>query len=206
MKAPNWDQGFPTHSVHGKLMQADFIRRVTLGLPRRRVALDVGAHIGLTALALAESFRVVIAFEPVIENYECLLANVACNEKIATYNVGLFDSEGTGDFALPPGETNSGCWHLQQIGSLNQTPLYALDSFKFNKVDFIKLDTEGTEGMVLEGAHETIDRCRPRIVFEDNGLGGKYYGSQWVDPKMVLEEHGYERIDRIRKDEVWAPR
>lgn len=206
MKAPKWDAGFPEHSVHGKLMQVDFIRRATRGLKQRRVALDIGAHIGLTALALADSFARVHAFEPVRENYDCLVENAMLSDRIRTYNVGLFDSEMFGTFRLPEGESNSGCWHLYSTtGDGTKTQLRTLDSYEFDHVDFIKIDVEGAEGFVLEGAHDTIKRCQPRISIEVNGLGSRYYGGEWVDPSMVLTEFGYRRHMKLNKDEIWRP-
>jgi hypothetical protein len=34
------------------------------------------------------------------------------------------------------------------------------------RVDMMKIDVEGAEGLVLQGAHETLRRCRPLIIFE----------------------------------------
>ncbi len=44
-------------------------------------------------------------------------------------------------------------------------------------IDFIKIDVEGAEMLVLEGAQKTINRCKPIIVFE-HGLGASdVYGT-----------------------------
>jgi hypothetical protein len=47
----------------------------------------------------------------------------------------------------------------------------ALDSFRFEQVDYIKIDVEGHEMAVLEGARDTLGRCRPWLVVE--ALGGE---------------------------------
>ena len=44
-------------------------------------------------------------------------------------------------------------------------------------LDFLKIDVEGAEGLVIEGAAETIKKYRPIIFFEHN--------SQTIDPKCV---------------------
>ena len=41
-----------------------------------------------------------------------------------------------------------------------------LDSFAVESVDFIKIDCEGYEDRVIEGASDTIKRCRPTIIVE----------------------------------------
>jgi FkbM family methyltransferase len=50
-------------------------------------------------------------------------------------------------------------------------------------LDFIKIDVEGAEMLVLKGAEKTIQRCRPIVVFE-HGLGGSdVYGTT---PKQIF--------------------
>lgn len=50
-------------------------------------------------------------------------------------------------------------------------------------VEFIKIDVEGAEMLVLKGAKNTITRCRPIIIFEF-GLGASdVYGTQ---PKQIF--------------------
>jgi len=47
-------------------------------------------------------------------------------------------------------------------------PLGKLDDFQLERVDFIKIDVEGFESKVLEGAAETIERCRPIMYIEND--------------------------------------
>lgn len=44
--------------------------------------------------------------------------------------------------------------------------LYSLDSFNINDVDYIKIDVDGFEKRILQGAKNTIDRYKPIIVLE----------------------------------------
>lgn len=65
-----------------------------------------------------------------------------------------------------------------QIGTLDSI----LD--KNEKIDFIKIDVEGAELAVLEGAKSVIETCKPYILFE-SGLGGSdYYGTT---PELVFD-------------------
>jgi FkbM family methyltransferase len=47
-----------------------------------------------------------------------------------------------------------------------QVPVRTLDSFKFERVSMIKIDVEGHEEAVLDGAIETLRRNRPAIIVE----------------------------------------
>jgi FkbM family methyltransferase len=201
VKAPAWDKGFPFSGMHGTEAQQELIRRATRYVSQTRTAIDVGAHIGLTALALAKQFSVVHAFEPVEENFLCFVANTGFCDNINAYNVALSAKNGEPYEMRLPEKGNSGCWYLESSG---QRTARTLDSYNFDHVDFIKLDVEGSEGFVLEGAVRLLKRCLPAVLFEDNGLGQKYYGAAWVDPKSILAPLGYAPVMKIHKNEVWA--
>ena len=197
---PTRDPGFAESPLHGAKAQAAFLDKVLKHCKNFRLAVDIGAHVGTCTEFLATVFERVWAVEPCAENFSCLVRNVG--DRAVLVNAALGSSEGDCTMQLEPG-ANSGMWHVSDGFGVEVT---TLDRLMLSNVDFIKIDTEGFEGQVLEGARETIAACKPLIVFEDNGLGQKYYGAQWVDPKPILESLGYEQKTRINKDEVWAPR
>lgn len=198
--APSRDPGFAGHPVHGALAQRLFMDKVFLHCKGFRTAVDVGAHIGLCTDVMAKRFETVWAFEPTDENFKCLQSNIGDRARLE--NVALGDFLDYGVMTLP-GEANSGMWYVRQ-DDLGGIPIRTLDSYDLLHVDLIKIDTEGFEGCVIEGASETISRDKPVIVFEDNGNGAKYFGKDWRDPKPLLTAHGYKRKARLNKDEIWA--
>lgn len=170
-----------------------------------RVAVDVGAHIGIWSKVLAEQGFEVHAFEPTAENYECLRENTA-HLPVRAYPFGLSSRSFKADL-YKGAQDNSGMWRIE-FASVAGDPGAAfetLDSQGLEDVGLIKIDVEGHEGSVLLGATKTIQRSRPVIVFEDNGVGPKYEGAHWVEPKRVLLGLGYIRQARVRKDEIWLP-
>lgn len=200
--APKADPDFALNPIHGEMAQHRFLRAVLAHVPERRLALDVGAHIGLWTRALAIKFKYVVAFEPETENYACLVQN-ATMRNTRLENVAVGGAPGTCLMAMPHGG-NSGCWYAK-IGAGGSVPVTTIDSFGFTDVDLIKIDVEGLEGAVIQGACSTLQRCRPVVVFEVNGLGYKHYGPDWIDPTLTLSRWRYKFVNRFGKNEIWAP-
>lgn len=196
--APALDGGFPEHPVHGARAQLAELEQVVALCARRRVAIDVGAHIGTWTQPLSERFESVFAFEPEPENYTCLLRNT---KGVLCYPVALGAEATLG--GLTQHADNSGCFRVAPAQGTS-VQVAALDDFKLRAVDLLKIDVEGYEGQVLLGATETLRHSSPVIVFEDNGLGPQFYGEEWVDPKPILRAIGYQPTRRIFKDEVWT--
>lgn len=148
-------------------------------------------------------FKEVWAFEPVPENFVCLERNAAA-ANVVCLNIALGERDGKCDMVMPE-NGNSGCW---RIGAGEDVTVSTLDGALYEtlrNVDFVKLDVEGAEGFVLRGGEDLIERYRPVVTFEDNGLGLQYYGAAWADPKLFLAERGYRRAVRLHKDEIWIP-
>ena len=97
-------------------------------------------------------------------------------------------------------ETHLGTYHIKDHnGSIN---LQTLDSYNFQNVDIIKIDVEGFEVPVLEGAKETILSNKPWIQIEANHTGERYGRPK----KKILEkltEFGMKRIAKEWPDQIW---
>ncbi len=65
-----------------------------------------------------------------------------------------------------------------------QVRVVTLDSLNI-KPDLIKIDVEGFEDVVLEGAAEVLSTCRPRIILEANPDG------PYKRVTEILRRHGY---------------
>lgn len=132
------------------------------------VAVDIGAHVGLMTRALAERFDRVHSFEPSAETFECLLANTKHLPNVTIYNVALGEKECLVD--IEPVKTNSGDVQLlpNQAGV---TPMHKLDRYNLPACGLMKLDVQGYERLVLEGARETILAHAPVILYEEEPEG-----------------------------------
>lgn len=131
----------------------------------RRIALDIGANVGLWTRDLCKYFEKVIAVEPVLEFRQCLVENIPAKNLIIE-PVALGSVNTTINMIIT--EHNTGHSHVD-IASMGQgsIPMVTLDSMNLIDIDYIKIDCEGFENNILQGAKETILKNRPIIVIED---------------------------------------
>ncbi len=155
------------------------------------VVVDVGAFIGTHARAfsaLVGSSGKVLSFEPRHEIYNVLLENVklASANNIRAINMGLGIAELSE--TVPPlnltEHSNFGAANLEskrdQNGAGETIKITSLDAFEFNHLDFIKIDVEGMEFAVLNGARKTVRRFRPVIFAECNSLEASIPIIKWA--------------------------
>jgi FkbM family methyltransferase len=146
---------------------------------------DVGAHIGTWAIRATRTFRRVVAFEPNIETNRMLRTSVEMNSlpNISVYSAVLSNTAGEMIVSTRNRVSRRELEH--------RIPVRTLDSFKL-KPTLVKIDTEGDEFLVLQGAVETLER-RPRIVVETHSPGSLR------DVRNYLEAREYS-IREIRRE------
>ena len=165
---------------------------------QRDVALDIGANVGLWSRDLVKSFGRVIAFEPVALFRECLEQNVTgANFEVRPIALGDQDTMGT----MIITEDNSGHSHLDpNTMGAGDVPVVRLDNLNLHDINYIKIDCEGYEYRILQGAEQTIRRCRPVVVIEQkpHDAYSKQYGQ--FAAVGLLKEWGMIKLDQIRDD------
>lgn len=141
------------------------------------LTLDIGANLGLTALALAQIApqAKVLAFEPVANAYALLQKNIATNQiaNVTTFNIALGNSCGYANlFVNDRNYASSFIVSTSSQQDSGQVPLQRLDDFLAQRDDcrigFIKIDVEGYELEVLAGAAATLQRDQPIVLLEMN--------------------------------------
>jgi FkbM family methyltransferase len=136
-------------------------------------AVDVGANQGFFAFALAQRATRVVCFEP-NPDYAAF-ARWMLRGRAEVHALALADKTGRATFYVPHSEQGL---VLHLAGSLKRThhqfktiesyavDVRTLDGFALSDVTFIKIDVEGSERDVLEGARATIARDRPPLLLE----------------------------------------
>lgn len=138
-----------------------------------RVCLDIGSNIGLSNLIVSEiaPTAYVYAFEPSVTTYQFLAENIQranANGQVLTHCCAVGRQSGTARFA--DNQSASAGNHLTVDGEGAEVAITTVDivAASLPTVDFIKIDVEGFEIDVLEGAAETIFKHRPIIFLEYN--------------------------------------
>ncbi|MFI9612979.1 FkbM family methyltransferase [Streptomyces sp. NPDC052023] len=136
---------------------------------------DVGAHVGYFSMiaALANPKAKVHAFEPVDQVHARLAVNIRLNnvQNVRRYQAGVSNEPGWADisvrFAGNLLSTGSTLEHAAGDAELKRIQLLTLDEvFADTKLDLIKIDVEGHEMPVLEGARQVLKRDRPTVMLE----------------------------------------
>jgi FkbM family methyltransferase len=194
------------------------------------VFVDAGANIGFFSVYAGLVRRAKVhAFEASPEIFSLLKRNVEVNcleELVTVYNVPLYDREteltlnplwvdwpktvegkidyerhgNSGGLSLVPGACAIGGYSFASK---------TLDSFMFQNVKLIKVDTQGSDLRILVGAEETIKRCKPIILFEyEENSSTKVNGSgdSAVDFSRFFDKIGYSAKHLANVDHVAEPK
>jgi len=166
-------------------------------IKQHRLALDVGANVGLWSRDLVQHFDRVMAFEPVDMFRECLEKNVtAQNFEISPLALGDYDMNAT----MIITEGNTGHSHIDPNSTGGDIQVIRLDNLNLTNVDYIKIDCEGYEYKVIRGAERTIKQCRPVVVLEQKPHD--MYSKEYSQHAAIglLQEWGMVKLDQVKDD------
>jgi FkbM family methyltransferase len=161
-------------------------------IPSGGRAIDIGANNGLYTYKLSQICDYVEAFEPqpvcadIIAAYKRYF-----HRNITVHECALSNFNGTASLHIPVLQGRLRRTLATGIASLNEqdkvcdnlsVPVRKLDDYQFSEVVFIKIDVEGHEKQVLNGAKETILREKQILLIEIeqrhlNGFGKLF--SKW---------------------------
>ena len=164
-----------------------------------RIAVDIGAHVGITAYRLSESFEHVHAYELNTNLLPHLQYNLNMKkvDNCTTHPVGLGDEEK--EVSIKTTNKSFGT-HVDPDKKTGKFRIKTFDSFNLQNVDFIKIDAEGYEPLVAKGALDTIKRCTPIILYERKDHPERY-GYERDSIRNILMPLGYRLIRKLGKGE-----
>lgn len=152
---------------------------------------DIGANIGLYSRVIVQCFGAghVVAFEPCARNRRLLEENVGvngCRGKVSVMGCAIGDHDGYADFQIDDLTSNTGTLDAVANGSASQSrmqyglppamtkvPIQRIDTLiekeRNPAPDVVKIDVEGAEKMVLDGADQLLAAHKPRLAVELHG-------------------------------------
>lgn len=175
-------------------------------LEESMVFVDVGANQGEFSLFAAKRLQkgMVLAFEPTSFFFERLNTNIKLNGigNIKHYKLGLSDHAGEvpiffnednalnheGLASLYPVNQKEAEVEMISVGLLDD--IVVRDCIP--RVDFIKIDVEGSEWAVLKGSRHVLNKYKPALMIELNDHTAAMAGYTVNDMMAWLREFGYE--------------
>jgi len=155
-----------------------------------RVCADIGSNIGQWTRPLANRFDKVVCFESNPNFRECF------NKNIAEDNVVLHPYALSNRHHYAKQDFNSTVMS-EDTGTIE---CRTLDSFELTELDFVKIDVDGFELNVLDGARQTLSMNSPVINIEMK----RDKRQDIVEKSEVILLHlGYKFQERNKSDEVW---
>jgi len=139
-------------------------------LNKSSVVLDIGANLGTHTIPLSLLSRKVYSFEPQKKIYELLSKTIKDNE---ITNIELFNNivsdgkyESLQFLNTDCGRASVAVYRPRLNGYVTNEKCITIDSLNLQRCDLIKIDVEGGEWDVLNGAHLTITKYMPIIILE----------------------------------------
>lgn len=168
---------------------------------------DIGANAGYISLAAAKQRRSaqVIAFEPLPALAEDVALAARRNgfDHLSVYNVALSAENGEAELFLPTQSVHASFVSREEGATMVKVPTVRLDDAvaagTIPPPSVIKLDVEGAEMLVVDGAVETLRTHRPLICFECD-LNAERFGHTPGSFMGRLRSLGYTRFESAAPD------
>ncbi len=176
--------------THSTYMESDLMLMRAFIRPEDEIA-DVGANIGAFVLPFSQFAKRVHAFEPIPETADHLASNLAANaiKNVTVHRVGLSNKEGK---LYPHRAADAGSTSLTSNQEGEAVPVTTLDTlFHEGGLSFIKIDVEGMEAPVLEGAQKLIAASRPVIFFEIQKDNMNAFGASFFRFTKLLPDYAF---------------
>jgi FkbM family methyltransferase len=190
----------------------------------KRTGIDIGAKVGMYTYRIRRRSSDVIAFEP-IPLFNNMLKAVFEGKRGHVETVAASNVRGKAVLRMPFGPDGTQVFGRSTIESKNplvhekvattqeiEVDTRPLDELGLTNVGFIKIDVEGHELAVLEGAEQTIMSNRPNLLVECNDdhhpeatrklaawLRAHDYEAQFMDGRSLHDIDAYDRAEHWSK-------
>lgn len=196
------------HMLFEGMYQQDVLVTLQALIRQGDIVYDVGGHHGLMAIMSAKATGpsgTVITFEPNPNARVHLEKHLRLNnvDNVVIEDLALSDSEGVATFYVQSGDVTWNSTLVREFAANNRatsaisTATVTLDSYVSRRSlvpRIVKIDTEGSEFLVLQGARETLKKYRPILIVEFNPLSAQAAGTTVESYVRFLSDQDYSMI------------
>jgi FkbM family methyltransferase len=184
-------------------------------LNKDSVFVDCGAHVGYFTVLGAELGAKVYSFEAERENYKQLTRNIKGNEyqNVKYYHKAVGDENKWMDlFVCLDNDGGNAFWNVgehefnmlsKQTPTKQKVKMLTLDSVIEDAVSLIKIDVEGCELKVLQGAERLLGLFHPAVIMEINDFALSKMGDSKEKIMDFMKNLGYACYD-MQTGELWS--
>jgi len=175
------------------LPEYNLLQKIGASLPQGYVFVDVGANIGTIIWQLADKCGQIYAFEPMPKLNQVIADSAIYNSftSLKLYNKAVGSNAG---FVQMVDNDNSSVLNDTSTPGGVTIEVTTLDEElkDLDKIDFIKIDVEGYEWEVLQGATATIQKHKPLLLVELHPMFLKNYKIAYTTVIDFLEQNNYK--------------
>jgi FkbM family methyltransferase len=157
-----------------------------------RTVFDVGANVGQSTIQYLAEFPMatIHAFEPMPSTFADLTRNVGNDRRVKLHQLAL--SSATGELMMDP--TDDSCTALISERGTIRVKVETLDNIvPTDRINFLKVDAEGHDLKVLEGAVRLLDDRRIDVAQIEVGLSPRHsLHVRFEEVKAFMEAKGME--------------
>lgn len=180
-------------------------------LSNEMICVDVGTNIGMYTLFFSKRAKQVFAFEPFSSALHKLersisdnhLSNIVCVQKAVSYQnqkLGLVTCD---DSSRTYTTNESSDDDLKNVDAVSIDNYFAVE--RIDRLDYLKIDAEGAEASILQGARNTIRKIRPCIQVEIAEQFSDRQPNHEFSIKDYLSQLGYQMFKIDSKSNVLTP-
>jgi FkbM family methyltransferase len=166
---------------------------IRISLKNGENALDIGGNIGLQSIRMSQcvgNTGKVYAFEPLNYLQQKFTKNITLNraDNVQLFSFALADKESEAEFSINTNSWNQGTFSLSDNSNGSEKQLVTIkiadnipEIQQLESLSLIKIDVEGFEFQVLKGLQNTLQKHKPRIIFE-------YDSHYWLKTDYTIAE------------------
>jgi FkbM family methyltransferase len=176
LRGKKWIVGAASHAYWVGTYEVDILNAFAASITQGATVYDVGANVGIYSLLAGSRTGPsgkVYAFEPLERNLEYLRRHMTLNhvQNCVIFETAVCDTEGTRRFARAAQDFSMG--HFSSEGEM-LVPSITLDNCIYGEKGLrppsvAKIDVEGAELEVLQGASQALSEFHPKIFLEIHG-------------------------------------